>query len=572
MAAKYQLTAKNIKAYQSTDNTNKKNVAAVLQKGAEITIHRIDDEWVRVIRVVTNKTKSGDATLAYIKLSENDFKKKFTYAGDIEDQNPDEDNNENIIDDPEDDLSEDEEWDRNLEGLGMADLRPILGLPPQFLPTTDPRLETKNGSTLYNEGVGRVYYEKIIKQPPLMFVMPGIPSFLSSSRTKVNDIIGKFLSDNERSTFRKLTKENGGKYYSLEYKAKEYYNYVNVMLRSAAVFLNIENKEYNGTKLGSMDWFFNVDDEKKTLPEKFKNFIGPYANSVCLYVDAGTEVSDSFSNNTTQSSLASQINSLSDQGRELNFLIGTIGSHAGLKLDAFTGQENLESNMGVMQDMINGITSKDNILTSILSKAQTVLAGGRLIFPEIWSDSSFGRSYSMKMKLVSTTGAKFDVYLKILVPAFHVMAMCLPRQSDEQAYYSPFLLRCYYKGLFHIDMGIMTDLSFTKGAEGEWTTYGIPTVAELSFSIKDLYEEMSMSKDPGRSIKGASIISNISELDYLANTCGININDMEIKRLLRYAKMVISNTFSPDVIAHDIFANIVSYFNGNISKIFDFFY
>ena len=100
------------------------------------------------------------------------------------------------------------------------------------------------------------------------------------------------------------------------------------------------------------------------------------------------------------------------------------------------------------------------------------------------------------MKLISPSGDKLSVFLNILVPIYHLLALVLPRQSKgtPEGYYSPFLVKAACKSLLNIDMGIITDLNLTKGGEAEWTVDGLPTVAEISFTIKDLYEGLSMTE------------------------------------------------------------------------------
>ena len=66
------------------------------------------------------------------------------------------------------------------------------------------------------------------------------------------------------------------------------------------------------------------------------------------------------------------------------------------------------------------------------------------------------------MKLVSPSGDKLSIFLNILVPIYHLLGFCLPREATDQAYFSPFLIRAYYKGLFNVDMAIMPSLSVTK--------------------------------------------------------------------------------------------------------------
>lgn len=173
------------------------------------------------------------------------------------------------------------------------------------------------------------------------------------------------------------------------------------------------------------------------------------------------------------------------------------------------------------------------------------------------------------MKLISPSGDKLSVFLNILVPIYHILALTLPRQSIGQTYFSPFLVRAWCKGLFNVDMGIITDLSINKGAEGEWTIDGIPTVAELSFTIKDLYDGMFMSKT--ESIADTSVMTNITELDYIANSCGVNINDHDVFRTLKLYGALGFYGAARDILEVGIFGTMEQTFSQIAQNIFGVF-
>lgn len=467
-------------------------------------------------------------------------------------------------------------------GLRVKDLRGILGMPHQFLPLTDPRIDSENGIG-GEENFGRVYSEKIIKQIPLLLMTPGIPTFMAGYGSEQKEkILGKLVGLTEESFDTIFTDGRVGKYYSLKYAYTEYFHYVNAMLRSAAWFLEINGETIDGKELGSLNWLYataNIGDDNVLSAsengglwshEGLADFLGPYTGSIAFYADAGTTVDDSFGNATTESQLASGLNNLSDQAREILFIGGNVGAVTGL--NDTLGLSSVETAARDIMGKVNEFIGTGNALSNILSKATTILAGGRLVFPEIWSDSSFSRSYSCSMKLVSPSGDKLSVYLNILVPIYHLLGFMLPRESTDdkglvvtQAYFSPFLVRAYYKGLFNVDMGIIPGMTITKGDEGEWTVDGIPTVANVSFEIKDLYDGMYMSKQTANDHSG--IMSNIQELDYIANSCGINVNDQEVIRTtLMYAALGFTSV--TDRVTIDIFGKIGQYFNQKIQNIF----
>lgn len=460
-----------------------------------------------------------------------------------------------------------------LEGLDIKSIRGIMGKPHQFLPYTDPRVDL----SMDNQAFGRVYAEKIIKPMPLLFMTPGIPSFMSSfSKKQKKTVLENFASKLEIKigNFDELVTSKGGKYYSLKFSYIDYFSYVNAMLRSAAFYLGIEDETLNddGKKLGSLNWFFtNGDIVTNDIFDNngLSNFLGTYAGAIPFYVEAETRTSDDFSNSTTQSSLSSSIDGVSDQARELNYLIGNVAGNIG------AGQmydELMSIGGGAISntaDTVEGLLGGGNIISNIMSKLQTIISGGRMVFPEIWSDSSFSRSYRITIKLNSPSGDKLSIFYNILVPIYHLIAFVLPRNSTGQTFYSPFLVRAYYKGIFNIDMGIITDMSVSKGSDGEWTPDGLPTTAEVSFEIKDLYDVLSMSKADSDIDKG--ILSNISELDYIANSCGININEPEITRTIKMAVTLGFTDKIRDKLEMGMFGNVTQFFNQKIQNIFGTF-
>lgn len=457
------------------------------------------------------------------------------------------------------------------EGLRISDIRGVLGIPHQFSSITDPRF---NSEWHDDSSLGRVYAEKFIKQMPLLLLTPGVPEFMSEfSDDQKSRVVDQLFGVLGASNLNELIDGKSGKYYSLRFAYDAYFQFVNPMLRTAAYYLNLENKVVGSKSLGSYHWLYDSFDtglsSNRVPGETFDKFLGPYVGCVAFYANCGNEINESFGNDTGPSQLASTLNSLSDSGRELNFLIGNFGSLTnGMTPSSLTGADDLGQTTGIAESIKNIMGGHGNIFSNILNKATTILAGGRLVFPEIWTDSSFGRSYSCSMKLVSPSGDAFSVYMNILVPLYHLLGFTLPRHAVDggQAYYSPFLVRAYCKSMFNIDMGIITSLSITKGGEGEWTTDGLFTSLDISFEIKDLYNVLFMSTANGDGI-GGNIVSNVTELDYIGNTCGVNINDMEIMRTVKIASAV-GWGGTKDTFKSKIFGSITQSINQKLEGIF----
>lgn len=405
----------------------------------------------------------------------------------------------------------------------ISNIRGIFGMPYQFMVSTDPRLSNKT------DALGRKYAKEIVASMPLLLITPGTPRFMGKYGKKDKEsVLEQFIgyaAGHEENIKDLILGEDFGKYYTLEYAYNEYYKYVNPMCRFAARYMNLQDVKIDGVKLDSFRWAENTNDN-------FNKLFTVYRGCTAWYCDSDTQISDTFTNSTTPSMIGDKINSLSDYGRELQFLLGTAKSETGLALDKFTSAENLTTNMSNVNNFIDGVlgnsSSVGGIFKTLTNSVQTVVAGGKLVFPELWGGSEFSRSYDIKLKLVSPDGDDLSVYLNIIVPILHLLGLVLPREAvKSHGYISPFLVRAYYKGLFNVDMGIITDMSITKGKESAWTPSGVPTTVDVSFTIKDLYNDMYMTNMDGMKYK---MMNNIILLDYIGNLCGININETDVIR------------------------------------------
>ena len=411
----------------------------------------------------------------------------------------------------------------NSEFVKIKNVAGVFGLPYQFLPNTDIRLlgDTKT------ENIGYEYAEKIIEKIPLLFISPGKASFMTRySKENKRNLLEYLINNGTGNDGGNLDDilNSDGRYYTFEYDRPRYYQFVNPMCRIAARYLEIADTTINGSKLDTMNWESFTQHGIKSIGD-FGDF-----GAIPFYVDTDSSVSESFGNSTTQSMLSSTVNSISDMGRELNFLLGYGASATGI--EAFNDAD-VASNIENVQNTISKLLGSGNFLSNLANHLTTVASGGKLIFPEIWNDSNFSRSYNCEFKFISPDPSKLSVYLNVLVPLFHLLGLVAPQSADmnPNGYSNPFLVRAIYKGFFNIDMGIITDMSVTRGAECQWTPEGIPTSITVSISIKDLYSAMSITGTDNKNFR-YDTLNNTALMDYIANLCGINIYRPEIARII----------------------------------------
>ena len=423
--------------------------------------------------------------------------------------------------------------DSAADTLLVNDLNGIWGIPYQFPKTVDPPLDENENSKIT---FGYFYADRIINRMPLLIISPGKVSFMQGykdgeKRGILDTLAAAGNAGNETIIGDFLSKP--GKYYTFEYDEATYWEYVNTMNHACARYLGIQDVEVNLNgargKLGDFHW-------EKCSNNKFDSLLFSSKQYVCFYTDADTTKQETFGNSTQKSQLADTVNSMSDVAKEVQFLLG---ANTGGTLD-WLEEDDIANINNTIQKIVNGHLGGSQVVQDVAKEFATIATGGKLIFPEIWSDSEFTQSLDVKIKLRCPCPNKVSWFLDILAPLNMLIALTLPRtpysanlvggnvdgNPSANGYYTPFLVRAFYKGLFNCDMGIVTDLSITKGKEGSWTIDGLPSEVDVDLTIKDLYNVMAMSSEK----QSTEFLSNTTFLNYLANSCGISINKPDIER------------------------------------------
>lgn len=395
----------------------------------------------------------------------------------------------------------------------------IYGMPYQWMPEVDRRVE---GTGQF----GRKFYEKILTKMPILVLTPGLPDFMGGYGNKDKVPLLQALIAGSGVSLDSIKSSNNRplRYYTLKFATTQYYEYVNSMCTSLAVFLGINKVQFYGKNLGDIMWQDTNDISK----------LYSYHGGVGFYLNSETQLSENFSNESTQSKLGGMLNGLSSTAKEIQFLTGIsgVGTEMFLSGDMAADPSNTKSLVDVSK-----LGSFGDFVGMLANGTKTIFNGGKLEFPELWEDSSYSSNYNISLKLISPDYDKVSWFVNIGVPLMHLIALACPRQVDPNGYVSPFLCRAFYKGFFNIDMGLLS-LSVQRGTEGGWTVDGLPTVVEISLEIKDLYNNMSISHSLIKTGESVGALDNMAMMTYLANMAGVNINEPDISRSLKlYASM-----------------------------------
>lgn len=387
----------------------------------------------------------------------------------------------------------------------------IFGMPYQFMENVDTVVEGTD--------FGRKYMEKIASVMPVMFICPGEPSFMTGySDEQKSGMLSLFDDTNDMTVDDIMGNQSSARYYTFNSKFGTYTKYVNTMVRALSIYMGLGQERY--AEGSNRLYRFELS---QLLNKDFASLFNANT-SLAFYLDSETSISENFSNSTTESQLSQKVNSYSDTARELEFMLGSAGV-SGM-------YDNLRKSIGTA-DALNGVEDSiglgKGVMKKVTSGLATVVSGGKMIFPEIWSGSDYSRSYTITMKLRSPDPDPLSILLNIYIPLCCITSLVMPKQIgyDANAYSSPFLVRATYKSIFNCELGIVSSVDIQKGGEDKWNALGMPTSVDVTITIKDLYSTMFMSSTD----KG--LLNNTSQLDYIALMAGIDMNKDWIARNIK---------------------------------------
>ena len=426
-----------------------------------------------------------------------------------------------------------------LASITATNLNGIWAMPYQFMPKVDRRLGDADN------GVGRKYAEKIASRGNLLYLTPGRQTFMPgvSAAERSNALSGFMDSSGFGPSDPSDVVTKDARYYGMEYDWENYFRYVNIAAASTASLMGIGDVEISvggnsRIPISQINW-------SSALPVdgNFKSMLGLNQN-LLFYVDGLNSISDSYSNSTRESSLVSMINGPSDLAKEINF-ITNFGNNKSM-IAALANEDEYKSTFSEIQSTIDSFNSGTGVLNAVLGNYTTVLSGGKLIFPEIWNDSDYDRSYSIDIKLRSPEADDVSIFLNIIVPLIHLIALTAPRDFDGTAnsngYVAPFLVRAFFRSLFNIELGIITDLSVSKGGEGNWAaSSNLPTSVDVSITIKDLYKSMYMTGMDRSNVGYAKLVANDGEMEQLMTLAGVSSNILDPSQRIKLAEDLFEN-------------------------------
>ncbi len=273
------------------------------------------------------------------------------------------------------------------------------------------------------------------------------------------------------------------------------------------------------------------DGETTKALDYFKSAAVGGGSHAIFKVDYVGSINESFSNSVTDIPAASKLKSISRSAKEMNFSFagGNIGGGMGNVVD---GAKNL---------LTGGLSG----LTFGLSNSLATLFGDAYMdIPKMWDDSSAQLpKLSYTMQLVSPYGNVISQLQNMYIPLAMLLAGVLPLATGKNSYTSPFICKAFLKGMHNVQLGMITDLSITRGTTNlAFNKQKRVLSLDVSFSITDFSQMMTAPID--NSLFGGAFnsgsdensvfgryISTLASRDLLTNMYAIPKAKMNLSRM-----------------------------------------
>lgn len=195
------------------------------------------------------------------------------------------------------------------------------------------------------------------------------------------------------------------------------------------------------------------------------------------------------------------------------------------------------------------LSKKDGIVGNVGKAMNTLLAGARVDFPQIWKNSSYHPNFSCSIRLYNPNPGNKEVTKKFIIgPIAAILTLALPQfiklndgDGDSNSYSWPFFCKVNCPGIFNIPMGAITNVSIVKGGDHGVVGFNqILSMVDIRLEFASLHNVMLLSPD------GSAARPTLKRyLNNLEN--GIKIRPIHIQETIKSSEIKINKVNKPEV-------------------------
>jgi len=121
-----------------------------------------------------------------------------------------------------------------------------------------------------------------------------------------------------------------------------------------------------------------------------------------------------------------------------------------------------------------------------------MLAGHRIDFPQIWSNSGYSPSYSVTIRLYNPNPQDRNSTLRYIAgPIAVILCLATPRTDNGASYRWPFYHKIRSKGLYELNPAVITNVTIVKGGDQQQIAFNQAlTIVDVRLDFVSLHKSM----------------------------------------------------------------------------------
>ena len=171
-----------------------------------------------------------------------------------------------------------------------------------------------------------------------------------------------------------------------------------------------------------------------------------------------------------------------------------LGGNLGSVLEKVAG--GAQAGAAGLQNFINkskgGDTAGAKLLGGGMDLVSKMLAGHRIDFPQIWSNSGYSPSYSVTIRLYNPNpGSKESTLQYIAGPLCALLCLAVPRTLNGASYRWPFYHKIRVKGLYELNPAVITNITVVKGGDQQQLAFNqMMSICDVRMDFISLHKSM----------------------------------------------------------------------------------
>ena len=423
-----------------------------------------------------------------------------------------------------------------LKNASPRDIHGISGMPPVFLPNTDPPAVTNSG---VKDIVGRHYFRSNIIYATFVAFKPGYVRWDISGQDADSlkegispmGIISKAITGtlaynraNVDQVWRDISRTNRMTAYMMG-------------LNDVAFPFNLSaSSQGKQQEKGLFRWIATAGNRSGGKSMKGNWLLASSTQSTNIMTADGYRSIGQMLASLVVNKMESPVMNVADDAGDAGFMAFRVSGNIETQeaLNNSTKQspikEMIDSTLGMTGDVLGHVMKstfgEDNIFVGLMT--------GRAMIPDVWDNSSFQKSYSFEVVLSSPYGNNLSLFLNIYYPISKMIHLALP-MGVGGFQTSPPICRVFSAGSINTEFGIISSLTIDRNMKALSDT-GMSTEVTLRVTVDDLNPYLYKEK-PGWFNKSVELSTGITI--FMATIVGQNISTISRNHRRQWNKALI---------------------------------